>query len=182
MECKQWGEVRNDHGKGICTSHGLRTTSAAEVCFIRSYPSQITVAKLCSLKQGLSTEQGCSPLTRALCMGSCNSISSKLAPLLWRQVFTCLVSGEVHPKHARLCRHWVRRVALSEFGGPVAEQNSLLIVPSNVAPSCRFGLPFVLHLEKTIAWDILQKEILEKMQYFLRPAACLQVRQTVHLF
>ncbi|KFW01292.1 Ubiquitin carboxyl-terminal hydrolase 31, partial [Eurypyga helias] len=41
--------------------------------------------------------------------------------------------------------------------------------------SRRFGLPFVLHLEKTIAWDILQKEILEKMQYFLRPAACLQV-------
>ncbi|NXJ94684.1 UBP31 hydrolase, partial [Corythaixoides concolor] len=38
-----------------------------------------------------------------------------------------------------------------------------------------FGLPFVLHLEKTIAWDILQKEILEKMQYFLRPAACMQV-------
>lgn len=34
----------------------------------------------------------------------------------------------------------------------------------------------MLHLEKTIAWDILQKEILEKMQYFLRPAACLQVR------
>ncbi|NXN31129.1 UBP31 hydrolase, partial [Nycticryphes semicollaris] len=41
--------------------------------------------------------------------------------------------------------------------------------------SRRFGLPFVLHLEKTIAWDILQKEILEKMQYFLRPAACVQV-------
>ncbi|XP_062444470.1 ubiquitin carboxyl-terminal hydrolase 31 [Rhea pennata] len=41
--------------------------------------------------------------------------------------------------------------------------------------SKRFGLPFVLHLEKTIAWDILQKEILEKMQYFLRPTACLQV-------
>ncbi|XP_051488222.1 ubiquitin carboxyl-terminal hydrolase 31 [Apus apus] len=41
--------------------------------------------------------------------------------------------------------------------------------------SKRFGLPFVLHLEKTIAWDILQKEILEKMQYFLRPAACMQV-------
>uniref|UniRef100_A0A8B9S6T9 ubiquitinyl hydrolase 1 n=2 Tax=Apteryx owenii TaxID=8824 RepID=A0A8B9S6T9_APTOW len=41
--------------------------------------------------------------------------------------------------------------------------------------SKRFGLPFVLHLEKTIAWDILQKEILEKMQYFLRPTACMQV-------
>ncbi|XP_053132252.1 ubiquitin carboxyl-terminal hydrolase 31 [Hemicordylus capensis] len=39
----------------------------------------------------------------------------------------------------------------------------------------RFGQPFVLHLEKTIPWDLLQKEILEKMQYFLRPSACLQV-------
>ncbi|XP_026898839.1 ubiquitin carboxyl-terminal hydrolase 31 isoform X1 [Acinonyx jubatus] len=39
----------------------------------------------------------------------------------------------------------------------------------------RFGLPFVLHLEKTIAWDLLQKEILEKMKYFLRPTVCIQV-------
>uniref|UniRef100_A0A7N4PYF8 ubiquitinyl hydrolase 1 n=1 Tax=Sarcophilus harrisii TaxID=9305 RepID=A0A7N4PYF8_SARHA len=39
----------------------------------------------------------------------------------------------------------------------------------------RFGQPFVLHLEKTIAWDLLQKEILEKMQYFLRPTVCIQV-------
>lgn len=39
----------------------------------------------------------------------------------------------------------------------------------------RFGLPFVLHLEKTIAWDLLQKEILEKMKYFLRPTVCVQV-------
>lgn len=36
----------------------------------------------------------------------------------------------------------------------------------------------MLHLEKTIAWDLLQKEILEKMQYFLRPSACIQVRRT----
>lgn len=41
----------------------------------------------------------------------------------------------------------------------------------------RFGLPFVLHLEKTIAWDLLQKEILEKMKYFLRPTVCIQVGQ-----
>jgi hypothetical protein len=42
--------------------------------------------------------------------------------------------------------------------------------------SCgRFGLPFVLHLEKTVAWDLLQKEILEKMKYFLRPTVCIQV-------
>lgn len=70
-------------------------------------------------------------------------------------------------------------MTLSEFGDPIAEQNNLLIAASNATPSCRFGLPFVLHLEKTIAWDILQKEILEKMQYFLRPAACMQVSQMV---
>ncbi|KAH0504196.1 Ubiquitin carboxyl-terminal hydrolase 31 [Microtus ochrogaster] len=39
----------------------------------------------------------------------------------------------------------------------------------------RFGLPFVLHLEKTVAWDLLQKEILEKMKYFLRPTVSIQV-------
>lgn len=45
-------------------------------------------------------------------------------------------------------------------------------------PCClcgRFGLPFVLHLEKTVAWDLLQKEILEKMKYFLRPTVSIQV-------
>lgn len=40
---------------------------------------------------------------------------------------------------------------------------------------CRFGPPFVLHLERTVAWDLLQKEILEKMQCFLRPTVCIQV-------
>ncbi|XP_078520912.1 ubiquitin carboxyl-terminal hydrolase 31 [Lissotriton helveticus] len=39
----------------------------------------------------------------------------------------------------------------------------------------RFGQPFVLHLERAVPWDILQKEILEKLQYFLRPSACIQV-------
>lgn len=39
----------------------------------------------------------------------------------------------------------------------------------------RFGPPFVLHLERTVAWDLLQKEILEKMQCFLRPTVCIQV-------
>ncbi|KAG8433125.1 hypothetical protein GDO86_017424 [Hymenochirus boettgeri] len=39
----------------------------------------------------------------------------------------------------------------------------------------RFGQPFVLHLERNITWDVLQKEILEKMQYFLRPSVCVQV-------
>lgn len=33
----------------------------------------------------------------------------------------------------------------------------------------------MLHLEKTVAWDLLQKEILEKMKYFLRPTVCIQV-------
>ncbi|KAM4631526.1 ubiquitin carboxyl-terminal hydrolase 31 [Discoglossus pictus] len=39
----------------------------------------------------------------------------------------------------------------------------------------RFGQPFVLHLERNITWDVLQKEILEKMQYSLRPSVCVQV-------
>ncbi|NWX18713.1 UBP31 hydrolase, partial [Aegotheles bennettii] len=61
---------------------------------------------------------------------------------------------------------------------PTANDKIVLLVCNRVCTgqqSKRFGLPFVLHLEKTIAWDILQKEILEKMQYFLRPAACMQV-------
>ncbi|KAF1436586.1 Ubiquitin carboxyl-terminal hydrolase 31, partial [Spheniscus demersus] len=61
---------------------------------------------------------------------------------------------------------------------PVANDKIVLLVCNRACTgqqSKRFGLPFVLHLEKTIAWDILQKEILEKMQYFLRPAACMQV-------
>ncbi|XP_053328275.1 ubiquitin carboxyl-terminal hydrolase 31 [Spea bombifrons] len=39
----------------------------------------------------------------------------------------------------------------------------------------RFGQPFVLYLDRKITWDVLQKEILEKMQYFLRPSVCVQV-------
>ncbi|KAM4024963.1 ubiquitin carboxyl-terminal hydrolase 31 [Anomaloglossus baeobatrachus] len=39
----------------------------------------------------------------------------------------------------------------------------------------RFGQPFVLQLERNITWDVLQKEILEKMQYSLRPSVCVQV-------
>ncbi|XP_009871326.1 PREDICTED: ubiquitin carboxyl-terminal hydrolase 31 [Apaloderma vittatum] len=61
---------------------------------------------------------------------------------------------------------------------PAANDKIVLLVCNRACTgqqSKRFGLPFVLHLEKTIAWDILQKEILEKMQYFLRPAACVQV-------
>ncbi|KAM5152589.1 ubiquitin carboxyl-terminal hydrolase 31 [Mantella aurantiaca] len=39
----------------------------------------------------------------------------------------------------------------------------------------RFGQPFVLYLERNVTWDVLQKEILEKMQYSLRPSVCVQV-------
>lgn len=49
------------------------------------------------------------------------------------------------------------------------------VFSSSCCSFLRFGQPFVLHLEKTIPWDLLQKEILEKMQYFLRPSACIQV-------
>ncbi|XP_019368137.1 PREDICTED: ubiquitin carboxyl-terminal hydrolase 31, partial [Gavialis gangeticus] len=61
---------------------------------------------------------------------------------------------------------------------PAASDKIVLLVCNRACTgqqSKRFGLPFVLHLEKTIAWDLLQKEILEKMQYFLRPSACIQV-------
>eukprot|EP00063_Salmo_salar_P039485 XP_014014320.1 PREDICTED: ubiquitin carboxyl-terminal hydrolase 31-like isoform X1 [Salmo salar] len=39
----------------------------------------------------------------------------------------------------------------------------------------RFGHPFVLYLERTVTWDILQKEILEKMRHLLRPGVFVQV-------
>ncbi|XP_051571067.1 ubiquitin carboxyl-terminal hydrolase 31-like [Myxocyprinus asiaticus] len=39
----------------------------------------------------------------------------------------------------------------------------------------RFGLPFVLYLERTVTWDVLQKEILEKMRHLLRPEVYIQV-------
>uniref|UniRef100_A0A8C6TAH3 Ubiquitin carboxyl-terminal hydrolase n=1 Tax=Neogobius melanostomus TaxID=47308 RepID=A0A8C6TAH3_9GOBI len=39
----------------------------------------------------------------------------------------------------------------------------------------RFGLPFVLYLERTVTWDTLQKEILEKMRHLLRPGVYVQV-------
>ncbi|XP_061088381.1 ubiquitin carboxyl-terminal hydrolase 31 isoform X2 [Conger conger] len=41
--------------------------------------------------------------------------------------------------------------------------------------SRRFGHPFVLYLERTVTWDVLQKEILEKMRHLLRPGAYVQV-------
>uniref|UniRef100_A0A3Q1HEY8 ubiquitinyl hydrolase 1 n=1 Tax=Anabas testudineus TaxID=64144 RepID=A0A3Q1HEY8_ANATE len=39
----------------------------------------------------------------------------------------------------------------------------------------RFGLPFVLYMERTVTWDTLQKEILEKMRHLLRPGVYIQV-------
>uniref|UniRef100_A0A3P9KU34 ubiquitinyl hydrolase 1 n=1 Tax=Oryzias latipes TaxID=8090 RepID=A0A3P9KU34_ORYLA len=39
----------------------------------------------------------------------------------------------------------------------------------------RFGNPFILYLERTVAWDTLQKEILEKMRHLLRPGVFVQV-------
>uniref|UniRef100_A0A673WWS0 ubiquitinyl hydrolase 1 n=1 Tax=Salmo trutta TaxID=8032 RepID=A0A673WWS0_SALTR len=39
----------------------------------------------------------------------------------------------------------------------------------------RFGHPFVLYLERTVTWDVLQKEILEKMLHLLHPEVFVQV-------
>ncbi|XP_033887061.2 ubiquitin carboxyl-terminal hydrolase 31-like isoform X2 [Acipenser ruthenus] len=39
----------------------------------------------------------------------------------------------------------------------------------------RFGHPFVLCVEQTVTWDVLQKEILEKMRHLLRPGVYIQV-------
>uniref|UniRef100_A0A3P8WZE7 ubiquitinyl hydrolase 1 n=1 Tax=Cynoglossus semilaevis TaxID=244447 RepID=A0A3P8WZE7_CYNSE len=38
----------------------------------------------------------------------------------------------------------------------------------------RFGNPFILYLEQTVTWDVLQKEILEKMRHLLRPGVIVQ--------
>lgn len=39
----------------------------------------------------------------------------------------------------------------------------------------RFGNPFILYLERTVTWDTLQKEILEKMKHLMRPGVNVQV-------
>ncbi|XP_041942151.1 ubiquitin carboxyl-terminal hydrolase 31 [Alosa sapidissima] len=39
----------------------------------------------------------------------------------------------------------------------------------------RFGLPFVLYMDRTVTWDVLQREILEKMRHLLRPGVYIQV-------
>ncbi|XP_030067109.1 ubiquitin carboxyl-terminal hydrolase 31 [Microcaecilia unicolor] len=64
------------------------------------------------------------------------------------------------------------------FNRPVARERIILLVCNR---SCtghqgkRFGQPFALLLEKGINWEVLQKEILEKLQCVLRPNVCLQV-------
>ncbi|XP_076865380.1 ubiquitin carboxyl-terminal hydrolase 31 isoform X2 [Brachyhypopomus gauderio] len=39
----------------------------------------------------------------------------------------------------------------------------------------RFGLPFVLYMERTVTWDVFQKAILEKMHHLLRQGVYIQV-------
>ncbi|PKU39532.1 ubiquitin carboxyl-terminal hydrolase hypothetical protein [Limosa lapponica baueri] len=90
-----------------------------------------------------------------------------------------LKSGTEHSRTISYSQGTVKSGKLEQSSTKPAANDKIVLLVCNRActgqQSRRFGLPFVLHLEKTIAWDILQKEILEKMQYFLRPAACMQV-------
>ncbi|NXR78321.1 UBP31 hydrolase, partial [Pycnonotus jocosus] len=90
-----------------------------------------------------------------------------------------LKCGTEHSRTIAYSQGTVKSGKLEQSCPKLAANDKIVLLVCNRActgqQSKRFGLPFVLHLEKTIAWDILQKEILEKMQYFLRPAACLQV-------
>ncbi|NXF43687.1 UBP31 hydrolase, partial [Oceanites oceanicus] len=90
-----------------------------------------------------------------------------------------LKCGTEHSRTISYSQGTVKSGKLEQSSTKPAANDKIVLLVCNRActgqQSKRFGLPFVLHLEKTIAWDILQKEILEKMQYFLRPAACMQV-------
>ncbi|XP_068063478.1 ubiquitin carboxyl-terminal hydrolase 31 [Anomalospiza imberbis] len=90
-----------------------------------------------------------------------------------------LKCGTEHSRTIAYSQGTVKSGKLEQSCPKLAANDKIVLLVCNRActgqQSKRFGLPFVLHLEKTIPWDILQKEILEKMQYFLRPAACLQV-------
>ncbi|XP_066432508.1 ubiquitin carboxyl-terminal hydrolase 31 isoform X2 [Eleutherodactylus coqui] len=68
-----------------------------------------------------------------------------------------------------------KRLSMNRFG--VGDRIVILVCNRSYSGQHgkRFGQPFVLHLERNITWDILQKEILEKMQYSLRPSVCVQV-------
>ena len=46
---------------------------------------------------------------------------------------------------------------------------------------CRFGNPFMLFVERTVTWDGLQKEILEKMKLLQRPGVLVQVHTPLTL-
>lgn len=50
-----------------------------------------------------------------------------------------------------------------------------VVAEVTVPLSLRFGLPFVLYMDRTVTWDALQKEILEKMRHLLRPGVYIQV-------
>nr|XP_033770250.1 ubiquitin carboxyl-terminal hydrolase 31 isoform X2 [Geotrypetes seraphini] len=61
---------------------------------------------------------------------------------------------------------------------PAARERIILLVCNRACTGHqgkRFGHPFALHLEKGITWEVLQKEILEKLHCVLRPNVCLQV-------
>lgn len=64
---------------------------------------------------------------------------------------------------------------------------SIIIPKNSLKPCCycfprRFGNPFILYLERTVTWDVLQKEILEKMRHLLRPGVFVQVHTLSMLF
>uniref|UniRef100_A0ACB8FKC5 Ubiquitin carboxyl-terminal hydrolase 31 n=1 Tax=Sphaerodactylus townsendi TaxID=933632 RepID=A0ACB8FKC5_9SAUR len=79
--------------------------------------------------------------------------------------------------HLRTSPYTQGRLENSNTRGPTSDKIVVLVCNRACTgqQGKRFGQPFVLHLEKTVPWDILQKEILEKMQYYLRPSACVQV-------
>lgn len=53
-----------------------------------------------------------------------------------------------------------------------------MVAEITVPLSFRFGLPFVLYMDRTVTWDALQKEILEKMRHLLRPGVYIQVAKS----
>ena len=58
---------------------------------------------------------------------------------------------------------------------PVSSSKLQLVKQFCLCDPRRFGNPFILYLERTVTWDVLQKEILEKMRHLLRPGVIVQV-------
>ncbi|XP_063171108.1 ubiquitin carboxyl-terminal hydrolase 31 [Candoia aspera] len=87
--------------------------------------------------------------------------------------------GIDHPKSSAYTQARLESCSPRTTAAAAAASDKIVVLVCNRAcggqQGRRFGQPFVLHLEKTIPWDLLQKEILEKMQYFLRSSACIQV-------